>query len=102
MDAYICIILYEKIQEINESGQKLEDLILNSSKSKNSKISGQVIIVENKFKYNTKFAHFFENPKNVKFLLDSMLYKLVKYLRNVGIDSIYVSEAVLFLFLFFY
>jgi len=39
-----------------------------------------------------KYKDFYEDPKNIKFLIDNMAYKLAKYMRNVGLDAEYLAE----------
>lgn len=46
----------------------------------------------NFFTSSEKYSDFWEDTKEVKFLVDNMLFKLVKYLRNVGIDTAYVKN----------
>lgn len=44
------------------------------------------------FKSAEKYNYIWEKPQELKFLVDNMLYKLVKYLRNVGFDAAYIKN----------
>ena len=40
-----------------------------------------------------KYEYFYQNPSKIKFVVDTMLFKLVKFLRNVGIDTAYLAHS---------
>ncbi|KRX02977.1 WD40-repeat-containing domain [Pseudocohnilembus persalinus] len=95
MDAFICLKLYQVMQDLLQQGElKIKNLQSTKSKKKDkNKIGEKMITVDNIFSSSEQYKDFWENPRNVKFLVDNMLYKLVKYLRNVGIDTAYIKNV---------
>ena len=60
---------------------------------KKLKIQEEMIERDGVFISSKKYEYFYINSKNIKFIVDTMLFKLVKFLRNVGIDTAYLAHT---------
>ncbi|EAR93672.2 3'-5' exonuclease (macronuclear) [Tetrahymena thermophila SB210] len=96
LDALLPLMLYEQINLMieNDSLKLLQSQSLDKNNlqySSKTKYNEQPLQVGNFFKYSNRTENFFKN-KQPKFIVDNMLYKLVKYLRNSGIDSTFLQD----------
>lgn len=76
--------------EMKQTGQDINTLLAKKSKLKDG--NDMIVKIDNKFVYSKKYEHFWSNQAVIKFIVDIMCYKLAKYLRNIGIDTVFVSE----------
>ncbi len=51
-----------------------------------------MVFIEGKFSCSQKYDHIWNHSNEKKFIVDNMLFKLVKYLRNIGVDTAYISQ----------
>ncbi|KAL4512061.1 hypothetical protein ABPG72_005063 [Tetrahymena utriculariae] len=96
LDALLPLMLYEEINLMIENSslkllqsQTFDKNILQYSNK--AKYHDQPLQIGNFFKYSKRSESYFKN-KQPKFIVDNMLYKLVKYLRNSGIDSTFLQD----------
>ncbi|KAL4475124.1 hypothetical protein ABPG74_001820 [Tetrahymena malaccensis] len=101
VDAFIVVKLYEKLVQIQQAGGALKYVNVYQEEQKENlnnqdqKIKQNLtLVIDDKFTYTKENEHFFKkkNTTEIKFLIDNMLFKLVKYLRNSGIDAAYITE----------
>ncbi|KAL4503815.1 hypothetical protein ABPG73_017558 [Tetrahymena malaccensis] len=96
LDALLPLMLYEQINLMIENGslKLLQSQTLDNNSiqySNKHKYHDQPLQIGEFFKYSKRSECYFQN-KQPKFIVDNMLYKLVKYLRNSGIDSAFLQD----------
>lgn len=79
LDAYVCEVVYERLNE---------DVELTSLKLEKAEKIITTIVQKGWLSYGPEYSHFITKPK---FLVDNMLKRLSTYLRNLGLDAEYLS-----------
>ncbi|CAK93419.1 unnamed protein product (macronuclear) [Paramecium tetraurelia] len=89
MDAYICIALYLKLNQLKQLDiVQLPQLQQQHQTQQKSKKIQQIQKGEH-LRYDLQFQKIIDDKQKMKFLVDAMLKKLATFLRNLGIDAEY-------------
>jgi hypothetical protein len=85
-----------------EKGISIEQMVKGENLNRKSEvkenklrqIKNEIIYIEGKFKSGLEYEYIWKgNDGEKKFIVDNMLFKLVKYFRNIGIDTAYTGSS---------